>query len=386
MFADVKLRELAGMTAPERAFLSVYVSGPRAAANLDSKFRKVRRVLARGAGGAGGPGGPAEKDERVHFDENVSAVLEYLRKHELESGSLALFSCWANDFFLAVPLPPGLGGTVPVKDLIWIDSSPYIRPLARLQDDYENVAVVVADNRKARIFVVSSAVAGDEDVVRGNVKNHVKKGGWSQQRYERRRDKQIKLYAREVVDALETLDREEEFRRVLMVGGREVLRAIHENLPHGLKGKVVSKALDLKRGEGEIDRDIMELLEEGERASERELWEKIRSEYMRGGLGAVGLDEVLAAAGEGRVETMIVDGAFRPEGRRCRDCERLEVGALDGRAGACPACGSASLFEVDVVNEIVEMLKLTGAEADFAEGLPGLREAGGIAALLRYRL
>jgi hypothetical protein len=51
-----------------------------------------------------------------------------------------------------------------------------------------------------------------------------------------------------------------------------------------------------------------------------------------------------------------------------------------------PYCGSDSLFTVEVVNEIVEMLKMTGAEVDFADHLGTLEEAGNIAALLRYRL
>ena len=165
MFADIDLRKLAEMSAPERAFLSIYLAGPRSTAGLEKEFQKMRRVL---------KGGGAEKDERVHFDENVKAILNYLEGEPLKSGSLCIFSCWALDFFKVVPL------TAPVKDLVWVDSSPYIRPLAELQDEYENVAVVVADNKRARIFLVSSAVAGSEEVVTGNVKNHVRKGGWSQ--------------------------------------------------------------------------------------------------------------------------------------------------------------------------------------------------------------
>jgi hypothetical protein len=45
MFADIDLRKLAEMTAPERAFLSVYLAGPRSAAELENKFQKMRRVL-----------------------------------------------------------------------------------------------------------------------------------------------------------------------------------------------------------------------------------------------------------------------------------------------------------------------------------------------------
>jgi peptide chain release factor subunit 1 len=365
MFADVNLRELTEMTTPERTFLSVYLAGPHSAAELEHRFQKVRRVL---------KGGCAEKDEREYFDENAKAVLNYLERNPLKSGSLCIFSCGALDFFQAILL------TAPVKDLIWIDSSPYIRPLAELQDEYENVAVVVADNKKARIFLVSSAVAGSEEVVKGNVKNHVKKGGWSQQRYERRRDKQLLLYARDIIDALSRLDKEEKFRRILLVGGKEILHIVREHIPQALQNKVAEKAMDLGKGEGIINKDIMDLFFKQERQSEQDLWEKIRSEYLRGGLGAVGLDEVLSAAKAGRVEKMIVNRTFKPGGKRCRNCKNLDLGEVE----TCSACGSKSLFEIDVVNEIVEMLKLSGAETDFAHPIQTLVDAGEIAALLRY--
>ena len=365
MFADVDLRKLAELAGPERAFLSVYLAGPESVPGLARKFQKTRRIL---------KSAEPETDERQHFDENVKAVQKHLDRNPLETGSLCLFSCWALDFFQEIRL------TAPVKDLVWIDSSPYIRPLAELQEEYENVAVVVADNKRARIFLVSSAVAGSEEHVKGYVKNHVRKGGWSQQRYERRRDKQLLLYAREIADALARLDRQEEFRRILLVGGKEILRVVHDNLPQALRNKVAEKALDLGRGEGAVNKDIMDLFVAQERQSEEDLWERIRAEYLRGGLGVVGLEDVLSAARAGRVEKMIVNRTFKPEGRRCRDCENLEVGEVE----TCSGCGSKSVFEVDVVNEIVEMLKLTGAETDFAEPIETFVEAGEIAALLRY--
>ena len=276
-FADVDLRQLAEVTAPERAFLSVYLAGPRSVADLEEKFRKARRVLTSGA----------EKDEREHFDQNVKSVQRYLEQDPPKSGSLCLFSCWALDFFQVVSLGPA------VKDLIWVDSSPYIRPLAELQEEYENVAVIAADNKKARIFLVSSAVAESEEVVHGNVKNHVKKGGWSQQRYERRRDKELLLYAREIVDALSRLDKEETFRRIILVGSKETSRVVYENLPQALQRKASKKALDIGKGTDELNQDIMDLFWEQERRSEQDLWERIRDQYLRGGLAVVGLDEVL---------------------------------------------------------------------------------------------
>ena len=164
MFSTLDLRALADLSATERTFLSVYLSGPSAARNLDKKFARRRRAL-EDSGDA--------RNEREHFDQNVEMINDYLARNPLESGALCLFACWALDHFQAVPV------AAPLPDLVCIDSSPYIRPLAELRDEYENVAVVVADNKRARIYLVSSAVAGDPETVRGNVKNHVRKGGWS---------------------------------------------------------------------------------------------------------------------------------------------------------------------------------------------------------------
>jgi peptide chain release factor subunit 1 len=366
---NVTLRELAELAAPERAFLSVYLNGPRAMATLADKFEKLRRALAKEDSSA-----QAVKDERRHFEENVNSVREYLAKNPITKGSLALFSCQALEFFRALPIPSL------EQDLIWIDSSPYIRPLARFEEEYETAAVVVADNKKARIFLIAAASAGEEETIKGNIKNHVRKGGWSQQRYERRRDNQLLLYAREIVDALAQLYCEEEFRRILLVGGKEILRLVRENLPVALLAITCDRALDLGQSEGELNRDIMELFAEEERRSERDLWEKIRRERLRGGLAAIGLDEVLAAAKVGRVEEMIVNRDFKPEGRRCRDCCQLEAAAV----AACSACGSTSVYPVGTVNEIVELLMLTSATVDFAEAIPELTQAGEIAASLRY--
>lgn len=365
MFAEIDLTELSELSSNEKTFLSVYLSSPKSLSDLDRRFERMHRVLNRG----GSPG-----DENDHFQANAEVVREYLSKNPFKSGSLCLFSCWGLDFFRAYPLP------VVCPDLVRFDSSPYIRPLAELEDEYENAAVVIADNRKARIFMVASSASGPESSVEGNIKNHVRKGGWSQQRYERRRDKQMLLYVREVVEALERLSGMEDFRRILLVGGKEVLRILFENLPPRLRKQADRKALDLGKGEQVVNREIRELFLERERRTELDLWEKIRSEYLGGGLGVVGVDEVWRAVSEGRAESVIVIRDLEAGGMRCRECENLRP----GRDVVCTACGSQSLFPVDMVNEIVEAAKRSGAEVDFCDPIFTLEEAGGIAAFLRY--
>jgi peptide subunit release factor 1 (eRF1) len=359
----IDLRKLADISAPERAFLSLYLSGPRALGGLEKRIANAESLLR------------DQPDEAEYFAENIKQVRKYLEKNPLESGGMCIFSCWALDYFKAWPL------TTPTPDLLRVGSSPYIRPLAELQDEYENFAVVVADNKTARVFLVASAKAESEERIKGNIKNHVKKGGWSQQRYERRRDGQLLHYAKEIAEKLAELDQRKDFRRVFLVGSKETLAEIRSVLPKRITAKLAGeKAVDLGKGEQWIEKEIFDLFFARERWSEKQLWERIKTEHLRGGLAAVGAEEVLAAAKTGRADKMVVTRDVKIDGTRCRDCEHLAAGSPE----KCPKCGSTSLFQVDLVNEIVELLATTSAEADFVDPLPGLTRVGDIAVLLRY--
>jgi peptide chain release factor subunit 1 len=359
------LKKLAKMSTSERAFLSVYLAGPHSVTALEKKFERIRRLLKIG---------DPEKDEKEYFDDNVRLVTEYLEHNPLKTGALCIFSCHALDVFRTIPL------SVHVEDLVHIDASPFIRPLAELMEEHATAAVVVVDNKKARIFVVSMAKAGSDEVIRGNVKNHVKVGGWSQQRYERRRDNELHKYALEIVDALAKIGSSEEINHILMVGAKETLRAIHENMPHELRDKVVEKAIDLSKGDSSVNKDIMELFQEEELTTGLEHWEKIRAEYLRGGLAVIGPEEVLHMAKVQRIEHIIIDRTFQSPGMRCRDCHNLNIGLVV----SCLACGSQSLYEVEVFNEILDMVYLSGGTAYFTDPIQTLTDSGGIAAHLRY--
>jgi peptide chain release factor subunit 1 len=362
----IDLRRLSELSAPERAFLSFYASSTAAIESLDDRARLVRAVLA---------GNEAELE---HFEQSLAMLRERLPKGgELDAPGLALFACWALDFVEAYPL-----AVPPPRDMLWIDASPYVRPLAELQDEYIPFVVVAADNRSARIWQVVSARPQDEQKVRGDVKNRVKKGGWSQKRYQRRRDNELLHYGKDIAAALERLYEEKPFERLVLLGTMEILGEIKEALPKRLASTVVGERnVDLKSdGDEQIDA-AFDLYFEQERQDEAELWERIRAEVMKnGGLAAAGPSEVLAAAQAGRVDTMIVRRDAKIAGMRCRECELLAV----AKAQQCPGCKSNDVFAVDLVNELVQLLATTSARAEFTDPLPGLEEVGSVAALLRW--
>jgi peptide subunit release factor 1 (eRF1) len=363
MINDIDLRELAKASSKDRSFLSLYLSGPGSWEKLGRRMQTIETILA---------GSPAELAE---YKENLKKVRGFLERSPHGEGSLCVFCCQLLDYFKSFSLER------PVKDLIRIGPSPYVRPIAELREDYESIAVVAASNDRTRIFLVTAASAKQEEVIKGGIKNHVKVGGWSQQRYERRRDKALHHYAREVVERLARLEREEPFRHILLVGSKETLQEIARNLPPSLAAKLTGeKPLDLSRGEGYLHQEVLELFDEQEHRSEAELWRKIQGRYSRGEPAAIGPEETLEAALAGRVETAVANRGARVAGTRCRDCDRVYAGCLD----RCPACGSTSVYAVDLVNELVERLALTGASLEFVGPLEELKSVGELAALLRY--
>ena len=167
----------------------------------------------------------------------------------------------------------------------------------------------------------------------------------------------------------------------MIVGSKETIRELVDVLPADLKKLVVGeKALDMKKSEKSVNDEIFSLLWEEERRTEKELWNKTKSRYLKGELGVTGIHDVLYFTKRGRVDSVIVNKNAELNGLRCRDCEELSTGGTD----VCPECGSSSVFAIDLVNEITELVKLTGGEIEFANKIEELKEAGDIAAILRY--
>lgn len=361
-FADLDLKHLADLEAPERAFLTLYLSNRESADGLAPTFRSIRALVA------------GHEAEAEHFEQNLKLLEPLLQEASFDSPSTVFFVCWALDVAKAFPL------TVTVPDKVWMGDAPYIRPLAELQDEYEDFAVAVVNNSDARVFLVRAAVVSDGSRVRGDVKNAVKKGGWSQKRYARRREKELDRYAAEVADALKALHDEEGFARLVLLGRPEAMQAVEASLPTALADKLVGeRAVDVQ-DEDAVLREAFAVYFEGERASEQALWERIREGYLTGGLAVVGAQRTLEAAQNARVEVALIARDLSAKGTKCRACEHT----VFGTPTSCQQCGSTDLFEVDYVNALTETLAQTGADVDFVDSFDALAEGGGVGALLRY--
>ena len=362
---EINLRALSELAAKHRTFLSVYFNGWNEWEEHKNDIKKFEVLL------------KENPDELEHFRMNVKMLEETLDKNVQKENSIAAFCCWAMDFCEVYSLPFKTS-----YNLFKVDSSPFIRPLAELNDEYESCAIVISDNTATKIFMLSSEKSNDLiKSIKGNIKNNVKVGGWSQKRYSRRRDKQIHHYVKGICEELVRLDHETDFNRIVFLGSEEILRSIKSALPSSITTtkELIDKIIDLGRSENEIQAEIDDLIGELEIAEEKNLWGKIKNELFSGGLGVTGLSEVIDYAESGRLDSVIVEKAMNVSGARCRKCDHLQINLTN-----CDNCNSADLYEVGLVNELVELLTQSSASIEFCDHIEELHQLGDIAGLLRY--
>lgn len=359
----IDLRSFSELQEAERAYLSLYASGPDSLKQLNQRVAQMRNLLA------------DRPDELAYFERNLDLVRTWLDQNPFTGAGLCVFACEMLDYVQGIPLP-----VAPV-DTLRVDAAPYIRPLAELQDEYENFLVVAADNTATRIIQVTSAKAATAERVRGDIKNAVRKGGWSQQRYARRRDKDLLHYAKEINDLLGNLVRTGNFQRIVLLGSQETLTKLQSVLSTEVAERVVGQAAaDLRAEEDALVAAAYELFFQEERAEEARLWERIQTEYLRDGLAVVGPAAVLDALHQGRVAELLVTHDADLQGTRCTACERVVAVTVN----ACPVCGENQVFPVDLINELVHQAELTSTTVEFSDPMGGLTSVGDVAAMLRY--
>ncbi len=363
MLQEIDLRELSQMQANGRDFVSVYFSGRDGFDTLRSRERTLRAML------------EGQPDEAEHFELNMRLVHDFVENNDVTGPGFCIFACAILEFLRPFPL------SLPVANEIHAGPAPHIRPLAALQDEYQTFALVACDNSATRIFLVTNQNAELEEKIKGDIKNHVRKGGWSQQRYSRRRDNQLTQYASDVVDALKQLVNAHDLQRIVLAGSEETMFEIEAKLPKELAEKVIGKEpFDLNRNQTELVDEAYEMYFAEETEFEQRLWERIKNEYQRHGLAVTGPTDVLEAFHVGRVETAIVTRNAKLLGTGCRDCEHV----VHGTPKNCQKCGSKSVFELDLVNVFAQQAELTSARLEFSDPIAGLSKVGDAAALLRY--
>jgi peptide chain release factor subunit 1 len=299
--------------------------------------------------------------ERLSFERDAERIREHLEQElEPSTNGMAIFACAGEaDFFLAIPLDARIH-----RNQVFVGDQPHLYTLARLFDQHRRYAVVIADTNSARIFVFGLMKnVGQEDVKSTKVSS-TQVGGWSQARYQRHVRNYHLNHAKEIVEALDRIVREEDIEQIIFGGDEVIIPVLREQLPEFLATKVVDVLrIDIRTPEHAILSATIEAMREQDARDDAELVTDLFNQYRAGGLGAVGLHQTLEALKNGQVDELLLSASL------------TEIRGDEGE--------ETDVFTSD---ELVTRATQTGAEVRFIEDPALLAEAGGVGALLRFRL
>lgn len=316
---------------------------------------------------------------RASFECDAERVRVYLRDELRRSANgLALFACaGANHFFKAVQLDAPVHG-----HRLHVGDRPHLYPLARLVDQYPRYVALLADTNSARLFVFGlGRTLGNTEVNSPKV-SRTQVGGWSQMRYQRHVDNYHLLHAKEVVEVLGRVVREEGVGHVVLAGDEVIIPLLREQLPPHLADKVIDVLrLDIRTPEHEVLKATTEALREHNTQTDAERVRRLLEQYRAGGLAVVGLRDTLTALYQGQVDELLLSAS--PREIRC-DEEEFE-GAPAGNALAAQVNLRDHEPHLVAADLLVARARLTGAQVTFIEDPALLADFGGTGALLRYR-
>jgi peptide chain release factor subunit 1 len=340
---DDVLRSLSEVEADEPVVVSMFVNlDPREFATTPARESQVNSLLS--LLGERIREAEPSRDAEEALEADRARIERFLREDLDVSGAeaIAIYSAHALDVFQVVKLAN------PVDADVHIDLRPLLEPVMGHEDE-RDWCVLLVTRDSGRIFRGGPTGLREIADVHSDVKNQHQAGGWSQARFERSVEQEVEWHLEAVTDELFRYSKRRPFEHLVIGANNGSLRPALADETHSYLLEKVRGWVDLDEGtagDAEVFAAVRHVMDEFVAGQERELLERLEAGLATGGNAAAGLEDVLGALVEQRVETLIVtDGAEAP-GTKCVTCGWL------GTAGhsSCPV-DETTLDRVDNVIE-----------------------------------
>ena len=317
--------------------------------------------------------------ERHSFDRDVERIVSYVtEKIDPAANGVAIFACWGmEEFFEAIQL------TTPVNDnRVYAYNQPDLFQLAHLDEQYPRYAAVLTDTNTARIFVFGLGHVIDAEAVKGKKVHRVKVGGWSQARYQRRVGNAHQEHAKEVIERLAQIVRDDHVSHIILAGDSVVIPLLQEQLPQEMVPMVELMKLDIHASDQDVLSATLEKLQEQEAKTAGEKVDRLMQQYRARGLAVVGFEETLEALANGQVDELLISGALEASHPQLEEVEAILAPEIPDSKGGTE---SEEPRQVSLPDLLVTKAKQTGAVVTFIEDATLLESTGGVGAFLRWR-
>jgi rubrerythrin len=358
--------------------LSVYVNtrpiGPQMATYRPYFKKRMAEELKRV-----GPRSPEHESLTVDF-----ARAQHFLDYELKdtTRAAAVFASYADDdLFLPVQVSREFA-----EPLVTVGPLPTIFPLIRMADRRARAAVLLSDSNTARLFVISLGAVEVRREVRSPALHKPKQAGeLDPASLQHRVEEAWRKHARQAVQVLEELIREEPVSWIVIAGEEPIAAALAGNVSPAHRDKLLARqSWDIRIAEAELAAQVDALVEEKEKERRRA---RALDLVDRSGAGetVLGVAPVVDALRGSRVSSLVLSETMPPDAPAwaCRVCHAFDAGPAPA---ACPACGAPQAHAVPLREELAARAQGVGAAVHFVEAraASAFDERGGIGAELRY--
>ncbi len=376
-----RLQRLAGVNAGKHRVVTCYLkleprdrSRGKYLIKLKNRVREVVQALPRLG---------LDRAAQEQVEKDLERIQTYLRSPSNlpSTQGIALFACGPVGLFEAIPLP------FVYRSRIAVDTSPLVRELASVEDEFGRVLTVVLDRTAARFFEVTAYQAVElpslrADSTRGKRFRGDTDGppGWGEHTYNNRIREEKQRHHEAIARELFAIDRRHPAHGIVLAGTGTEAAAVEPFLHNYLVERVIGTAkLNPKDASPAlVHQATLAVREAWERDSERALVHEMQ-EALGSGWSVNGMTPTLRALSRGQVRALLVHADAGAPGFRCADTGRLTIAERDCRGEGEP------LPVLDVVDDAIEEALRQGVDVNVVYE-PEAREAiEGLAGLLRFR-
>jgi peptide subunit release factor 1 (eRF1) len=310
---------------------------------------------------------PASGPERESLEADAARIRDQVAQVDSSANGLAIFACHAADLFTALELAAPIEG-----HRLYVSDRPHLYPLARVVDEYPRYLALVTDTHSARIFVCAINELERTEQVEGAKPKHHKKGGWSQARYQRHTENLHLQHAKEVVDHVARIVRQEGIDKIVVAADEVIMPLLQQHFPKDISERVVDVLkLDVHANERAVLEATIAALRKKDQEGDRERVDELVNAYRANGLACVGREPTNRALEMGQVDELLV--AARPD-------------ALAPAGSPAAKDNSEMSAGESAADELVLQARNTSAKVRFIDDPALLAPVGGVGAFLRFKL
>ena len=326
------------------------------------------------------------RDVRLSVRGDIERIETAMSRERARPGTVAVFACSGRDFYEEIELPRR------VRDRITLDTTPWVRPMLAVLDEYHRTCVVVLDGETAHMWeLYQGEIRELGDVIENDAlldqppPRKPDYAGWhglEEFNVHHKAEERAKRHFRRVAALLDDAYRAGRFE-LLAVGGRDYeTTSFPAYLPHNLRPAVAGTfSIDSHTATtGDIRASAEAVVDGYERDEERRWVTEVFDKYFARGFATVGLDRCLWAGSSLAIQRLLVQDDATVPGVVCD-----ESGWFARSGDACIICGKPPRRTEDVVDELAEMVIDTSGSVEHVLADTPLREHT-LAAELRFPL